>query len=80
MDSGRLIRPSQDCGKAYGYALNFFEVLKLNEKEYQERRVGRLEPQWIRGNLGTHTYNRTEKFEIIDGNFAAKAKMPAAGA
>jgi hypothetical protein len=72
---GRLIRPSQDCGKAYGYALNFFEVLKLTEDEYEERQIGRIGPEWAKGNLGTHTYTASEDFEVIDGNFAAKISM-----
>lgn len=72
---GRLIRPSQDCGKAYGYALNFNEVLVLNENDYQERLIGRIEPTWVKGNLGTHTYTATDRFEIIDGNFPARARM-----
>ena len=71
-DGGRLIRPSQDCGKAYGYALVFSEVLTLTETEYEELPIARLDPGWVRGNLGTHTYARTEQFEVIDGNYATK--------
>lgn len=71
-EDGKLIRPSQDCAKAYGYALCFSEVLVLNEMEYSERPLGRIEPSWIKNNLGTHTYSRTNDFEVIDGNFAAK--------
>ena len=69
---GRLIRPSQDCAKAYGYALVFSEVLTLSETEYAERPVGRLDPGWVAGNLGTHTFTRTSDFEVIDGNFPVK--------
>ncbi len=72
---GKLIRPSQDCGEAYGYALNFSEVLKLTEDEYEERQIGRIGPEWVKGNLGTHTYTASEDFEVIDGNFAAKVSM-----
>ena len=71
-DQGRLIRPSQDCARAYGYALVFSEVITLNETEYEERPIARLGPDWVKGNLGTHTYTRTDQFEVIDGNFAAK--------
>jgi hypothetical protein len=73
-DRGRLIRPSQDCGKAYGYALNFSEVMVLNEHDYQERIIGGVQPEWAKGNLGTHTYTRTDEFEVIDGNVAIKAQ------
>jgi hypothetical protein len=71
-DQGRLIRPSQDCARAYGYAIVFSEIVKLTETEYEERPVTRLDPGWLKHNLGTHTYTRTERFEVIDGNFAAK--------
>ena len=71
-DQGRLIRPSQDCAKAYGYAIVFSEVITLSETEYEERPIARLNPDWMKGNLGTHTYTRTGQFEVIDGNFAAK--------
>ena len=73
---GRLIRPSQDCARAYGYALAFSEVLVLNEIEYLERPVGRLDPSWVAGNLGTHTYTRGGNFEVIDGNFPVKFPQP----
>jgi hypothetical protein len=71
-DQGRLIRPSQDCAKAYGYAIVFSEVITLSETEYDERPIARLDPDWVKGNLGTHTYTRTGQLEVIDGNFAAK--------
>jgi hypothetical protein len=71
-DQGRLIRPSQDCAKAYGYAIVFSEVVTLNETEYKERPIARLDPGWVEGNLGSHTYTRTGQFEVIDGNRAAK--------
>jgi hypothetical protein len=71
-DKGRLIRPSQDCAKAYGYAIVFSEIVTLSETEYKERPIARLDPDWVKGNLGTHTYTRTDQFEVIDGNFAAK--------
>jgi len=70
---GRLIRPSQDCGRTYGYALNFSELVKLNEEEYEERQIGRIGPEWAKGNLGTHTYSVSEDFEVIDGHFPVKA-------
>lgn len=78
-DQGRLIRPSQDCAKAYGYATVFSEVLTLTETEYEERPVTRLDPGWVKGNLGTHTYTRTDEFEVIDGNFSAKISVVPSG-
>jgi hypothetical protein len=69
---GKLIRPSQDCSKAYGYALCFSEVLILNEMQYAELPLGRIDPQWTSNNLGTHTYSRSDDFEAIDGKSMVK--------
>jgi hypothetical protein len=70
-DEGRLIRPSQDCGKAYGYGLVFSEVVTLRETEYEERQISRLDPGVVEGCVGTHTYNRTEQFEVVDRTLPA---------
>ncbi len=64
-DGGRLIRPSQDCSLAYGYALVFSEVVKMTETEYEERVISRIEPGAFAG-VANHTYNRTARFEVVD--------------
>ena len=66
-EGGKLIRPSQDCSLRYGYALVFSEVLVLSENEYKERPLSRIEPGWCPKSICTHTYNRTEDFEVLDG-------------
>ena len=71
-DAGRLIRPSQDCGKAYGYALVFSEILKLTETEYEERVIGRITPDLIPHAISNHTYNRTASFEVVDRTLPAR--------
>jgi hypothetical protein len=65
-ESGRLIRPSQDCGKAYGYALVFSEILTLTETHYEERLISRIIPESIPHAISNHTYNRTDRFEVVD--------------
>ncbi len=65
-DDGRLIRPSQDCGRAYGYGLVFSEVVKLTETEYEEQKISEIKPEAFAGGVANHTYNRTEKFEVVD--------------
>ncbi len=71
-EDGKLIRPSQDCSQAYGYALNFSEVVRLNETEYEERPIAKILPTWHKGNLGTHHFTRSNSFEAIDGNIRVK--------
>jgi hypothetical protein len=64
-----LIRPSQDCGLDYGRALLFNEVLGLEEAQYRERTLARVEGGWLPGLCGVHTYNRVGEWEVIDGKF-----------
>ena len=63
----RLIRPSQDCSLRYGYAMTLNEVQILSEDEYRETPCSRIEPEWCPGSICTHTYNRSEEFEVLDG-------------
>jgi hypothetical protein len=75
MDGGRLIRPSQDCSLAYGYALLFSEVVKMTETEYEERVVARIEPTAFARGVANHTYNRTERFEVVDRDLPRDAAI-----
>lgn len=66
-----LIRPAQDCSDSYGCALNFYEVTRVDECDYQEALLCKLHPGDIHSNLpkeasGIHTYNMTEDYEVID--------------
>lgn len=70
--AGKLIRPSQDCSKAYGYGLVFSEIITLTETEYEERQIARLDPESVRGNSANHTYNRSGNLEVIDRYLPAK--------
>lgn len=36
---GKLYRLGQDCEKAYGTAVRAYEVLRLSETDYAERRI-----------------------------------------
>jgi hypothetical protein len=64
---GRLIRPSQDCSRCYGYAFGWSEVVRLTRTEYVERTVLRVGPAWSPGLVGTHSYNRCGSIEAVDG-------------
>lgn len=72
--NGRRIRPSQDCGIAYGRALLFNEILEPRGSRYQERVGSRVEGGWLPELVGVHTYNHCGTWEVIDGNFSAPAK------
>lgn len=64
---GRLYRPTQDCSIRYGYAITVNEVTRLTPTEFAEHMVGRVLPSWMPGLLGTHTWNESSAFQVIDG-------------
>ena len=71
LHNGKLLRPAQDCSDSYGCALNFYQVTKLDEREYSEKLVKKITPSMIHSNFhhkihGIHTYNLSGKYEIID--------------
>jgi hypothetical protein len=62
--NGKLIRPSQDSSKRYGYALKFNRIVKLNESEYEEVTETSFMPR--RKFLATHTFNQSGDLTAID--------------
>jgi hypothetical protein len=66
---GELIRPSQDCSQRYGQAVVFNRITRLDPEGYEEEEIGRMEPSWLADNAATHAYNRTDRFEVIDGQW-----------
>lgn len=63
---GAWFRPSQDCSRGYGSALNIQRILRLTEREYEEQTVARLAPEWIPGIRGIHTVNAAGGLTVID--------------
>ncbi len=66
-DGERLLRPSQDCLRMYGYSVTFNEITTLDSENYQERRDRTVEPALLPGLLGVHTYSQAGEWEAIDG-------------
>lgn len=63
---GRLLRPAQDCGGRYGRAVVIHEVLRLDSEGFEEREVGRIEPDWNSRTVGVHTFNAVPGLTVID--------------
>jgi hypothetical protein len=59
-------RPTQDCSVAYGYALSVRRIEVLNQNEFQESEVARLDPTWEPGLCGVHTLNASDQLTLID--------------
>ncbi len=70
--NGKLIRPSQDCTGTYGRAIVFSEILELSPDNYAEQVLGRIEPTWAAGIIGTHTFSTDGTLDVID----AKRSVP----
>lgn len=64
---GLLIRPGQDCTRRYGEAVVFNRVDALTPRDYAETPIGRLDPDWLPGLLGTHTFTLDDRHEWVDG-------------
>jgi hypothetical protein len=64
---GRLFRPTQDCSVRYGYAIALNEVTRLTSHEFEERSVSWVPPAWHPGLLGTHTWNESDRLQVLDG-------------
>ena len=62
----KIIRPSQDCTNGYGSSIMFSEVEVLSDTDYRERVIGRLDPTWAKGIVGTHTYSSNAALEAVD--------------
>jgi len=66
IQNGKLVRPSQDNSRRYGYAIRFSRIVKLNETEYEEIPASSFEPPHHGRILATHTFNQTKDFVVID--------------
>ena len=67
---GRLIRPGQDCSQLYGRAVVLNHIEELSVNNYRETPILTLEPHWQPGNVGTHTLNQSENYQVVDGRFS----------
>jgi hypothetical protein len=65
MQDGKLIRPSQDSSRRYGYALSFNRITRLDENEYAEEAVSTFKPAGGRM-LATHTFNQAGGLTVLD--------------
>lgn len=63
---GRILRPSQDCSRHYGYGFDLNEVSVLSDTEYIEKSVLSVRPGWDRKARGTHTFVREGRLTMID--------------
>lgn len=61
---GGLFRVAQDCRARYGAGLALCRIDRLDGEAFAQSVAARLAPAW--GATGCHTFNRSERFEVID--------------
>ena len=64
---GIWYRPAQDCSDGYGKAINFQRIDLINEDEYCETTVSRLDANWDKNITRTHTFSHAGKLTFVDG-------------
>jgi hypothetical protein len=64
--NGQLYRPSQDCSTAYGSAVSINRVDVLDEHNYQETPVGRINPDRQAGMRCLHTFGASGRLRVLD--------------
>jgi hypothetical protein len=65
----QLIRPTQDCSRTYGGAINLCTVETLTTEGFVERVVENIPPAWVDGAQALHTLSATAELEAIDVRF-----------
>ncbi len=64
--NGNLYRPSQDCSLAYGHSVLINRVDVLDDDDYRETTVQRIEPGWRKDILRVHTLGGSKRLRVID--------------
>ena len=73
-NNAKLIRPSQNNSKSYGFGLVFNHIITLNENQYNERIVETVIPDWEPQINGIHTLNFANKLTLIDAKLRTELK------
>jgi hypothetical protein len=63
---GKIYRPSQDCVKRYGRAINVNEITRLDDNSYSENLIVKIEPDWDKEIKGVHTLNFDKNIILMD--------------
>lgn len=64
---GSLYRPVQDCSRRYGGGVSLCRIEELTPQRFKETVVRPLKFDLPLQNLGSHTFNFDEEFEVTDG-------------
>lgn len=62
-----FLRPGQDCSVRYGHAIALSIVRHINPDTYMEEPFRTITASLIGDCAGTHTFDRDDRYEIVDG-------------
>lgn len=66
VSNNKLYRPSQNCSNHYGYGLNISEITDLSNKDYKEKIIAAIKPDWDKAINCTHSFNYVDQLFISD--------------
>ncbi|TYK65766.1 glucosamine inositolphosphorylceramide transferase family protein [Colwellia echini] len=72
--NGSLYRPSQNSSHKYGYGFNFNRIIQLDERNYREEIISKVEPNWADDITATHTFSNAHNLYVIDAQIKTKKK------
>jgi len=75
-EAGQLIRPSQDCSGRYGRRVCFNRVNLLSDTDYDETPMATVTTHWFPRNRGTHTFNQSGRYQVVDGRTLVSRFIP----
>ena len=64
--NNKIYRPSQNGSNYYGYGISINQIEKINEKEYEEKSITSILPNWDKNITGVHTFQYDKGLSIID--------------
>lgn len=67
IENGKIIRPSQDCSRKYGFGFYLNEIITLTQTDYKEKPLVHVRPDWDPKIQRTHTYVHLDGITVIDG-------------
>jgi hypothetical protein len=62
----KIFRPSQNGLIRYGCGFNINEINQLSEKDYSEKTIARVEPNWHNNIKGAHSFSHDHQLTVID--------------
>ena len=64
--NNKIYRPSQNGSNYYGYGISLNQIERINKKEYEEKLITSILPNWDKNITGVHTFQYDKGLSIID--------------